>query len=80
MKTKELTAGRTFTQIYDELRKNGIFEFVDKDKQFFTFDFGTFKKAYQVTFVGDLVVDIREYPMDYLNYVKYTRDLKFGGF
>ena len=77
---KPLTAGRTFAQIYDELRKNGTFEFVDKDKQFFTFDFGSFTRAYQVTFVDDLVVDVREYPLDYLNYVKYTKNLKFGGF
>ena len=80
MKTNTLTANRTYQQIYDELRKNGTFEVVDNDKQFFTFDFGSFKKAYQATFVDNMCVDVREYPLDYLNYVKYNKNLKFGGF
>lgn len=84
---KTLTVNRTPKQIYDELRKHGTFEFIDKDKQFFTFDFGGFTKAYQVTFVENLVVDVREYPIDYLNHIKEARELyksvanlKFGDF
>ena len=77
----KITINRTPAQIYNELRRYGKYEFRMNDNTLvYTFDYGTFEKAYEVIFCDTIVAQIRELDLETAKYLKAVDALEFGNF